>query len=96
MPRHKFTAHAQKDLLNIINYTVQNWGGVQADKYIDGLEVLAGNLANNPALGTCRDVLKKGLFSFPYQSHMLYYIRTKTGIIILRVLHQHQNLEKNL
>ncbi len=96
MPHYKFTAHAQKDLLNIINYTVQNWGGVQADKYIDGLEVLAVNLANNPTLGTRRDVLRKGLFSFPYQSHMLYYIRTRAGVTILRVLHQHQNLEKEL
>ncbi len=96
MPHHKFTAHAQKDLVNIINYTIQNWGTVQANKYIDGLEALAANLANHPTLGTCRDDLKKGLFSFPYQSHMIYYISTKTGITISRVLHQHQSLEKNI
>ncbi len=52
MPRHKFTAHAQNDLVNIIGHTLQNWGGVQAEKYIDGLEALAAKLAHNPALGT--------------------------------------------
>ncbi len=96
MPRHKFTAHAQKDLVNIIDYTIQNWGNDKADKYIDGLEKLAANLAKNPTLGTRRDSLKQGLFSFPYQSHMIYYISTNTGITISRILHQHQNLKKNL
>lgn len=96
MPRYKFAALAQKDLVNIINYTVQNWSEAQANKYIDGLETLAANLAKHPTLGTRRDALKKGLFSFPYQSHMLYYISTKSGITISRVLHQHQSIEKNL
>ena len=96
MPHAKLALRAQNDLVKIIEYTVQNWGATQADKYIDGLETLATNLANNPSLGTRRDALKKDLLSFPYQRHMLYYTRTKSGITVFRVLHQHQHLEKNL
>ena len=96
MPHAKFALRAQNDLVNIIEYTVQNWGAAQADKYIDGLETLAANLANNPSIGTRRDALKKDLLSFPYQSRMLYYTRTKSGITVFRVLHHHQHLEKNL
>ena len=91
MPRHKFTAHAQNDLANIIDYTLQNWGAAQAEKYIDGLESLAAKLAHSPALGTRRDALQKGLLSFPYESHVLYYTRTKAGITIFRVIHQGMN-----
>lgn len=96
MPSYKFTAHAQKDLQNIVDYTVNNWGDAQADKYIDGLVELITSLANNPALGARHDELKNGLLGFPYKSHKIYYTRTKAGIIISRVLHQHQNFEKML
>lgn len=96
MPRHRFTAHAQNDLTKIIDYTLQNWGAAQAEKYIDGLEKLAGKLAHSPALGKRRDSLKKDLLSFPYESHVLYYTNTKAGIIISRVLHQSMDIEKHL
>lgn len=90
MAQHRFSAHAQRDLINIIIYTIENWGKTQANIYIDGLEELAENLAKSPTLGTRRNDLKDGLFSFPYQSHILFYNSTKSGITIIRVLHQHQ------
>ncbi len=93
MAQHRFSAHAQRDLINIINYTIENWGKTQANIYIDGLEELAENLAKSPTLGTRRNDLKDGLFSFPYQSHILFYTSTKSGITIIRVLHQHQSWE---
>ncbi len=96
MAQYRFTAHAQRDLINIVNYTIKNWGKTQASIYIDGLEELAGNLAKSPTLGTCRNDLKDGLLSFPYQSHILFYNSTKTGITIIRILHQHQSWEKNI
>ncbi len=96
MAQHIFSAHAQSDLINIINYTIENWGKTQANIYIDGLEELAENLAKSPTLGTRRNDLKDGLFSFPYQSHILFYTSTKSGITIIRVLHQHQSWEKNI
>lgn len=93
MAQHRFSAHAQRDLINIIIYTIENWGKTQANIYIDGLEELAENLAKSPTLGTRRNDLKDGLFSFPYQSHILFYTSTKSGITIIRVLHQHQSWE---
>lgn len=93
MAQHRFSAHAQRDLINIINYTIENWGKTQANIYIDGLEELAENLAKSPTLGTRRNDLKDDLFCFPYQSHILFYTSTKSGITIIRVLHQHQSWE---
>ncbi len=82
-----FTEQAEKDLEAIIDFTVQRWGAAQSHNYIDDLEVLAQILADNPLLGAEREELSQGLRSFPYQSHLLFYVLQKDGITIVRVLH---------
>lgn len=87
MANFYFTEQAEKDLEAIIDFTVQRWGVAQSHNYIDDLEALAQILADNPMLGTERNELSQGLCGFPYQSHVLFYVRTKDGIAIVRVLH---------
>ena len=94
--RYQFTDKAERDLEGIIDYTVQEWGVSQANTYLDGLEKRAQLLAENPDLGTARETLFEGLISFPYESHILYYIKYARGIVILRVLHQHMVPVKHL
>ena len=90
-PRYQFTDNAERDLEGIIDYTVQEWGVSQADNYLDGLESRTQLLAENPDLGMARETLSKGLLSFPYESHILYYKKHARGIVILRVLHEHMD-----
>ncbi len=87
MPNFYFTEQAEKDLEAIIDFTFQRWGLAQSHNYIDDLESLAQILAENPLLGTEREELSQGLRSFPYQSHLLFYVLRKDGIAIVRVLH---------
>lgn len=87
MANFYFTEQAEKDLEAIIDFTVQRWGAAQSHNYIDELEALAQILADNPLLGTERDELSQGLRSFPYQSHVLFYVLQQEGIAIVRVLH---------
>ena len=87
MPTYDFTDKAEHDLERIIDFTVKHWGSSQAIEYIDALEELAQTLADNPDIGIARDKLLAGLFSFPYQSHMLYYMKNTHGVTIIRVLH---------
>lgn len=82
-----FTEQAEKDLEAIIDFTFQRWGAAQSHNYIDDLEALAQILADNPLLGAERDELSQGLRSFPYQSHVLFYMQHKEGVAIVRVLH---------
>ena len=93
MPEYRFTPEAENDLQQIIDYTLEQWGKAQARDYVDGLEVLAGELADNPGLGTDRDPLIRGLLSFPYKSHVLYYLRQAHGMTIIRVLHKRMDVE---
>ena len=96
MPRYEFTDQAEHDLDTIIDYTVERWGKVQAQKYLDGLEELAQNLAENPDLGVNRDRLFEGLISFPYVSHILYYVKQPHGIAIIRVLHRRMDTKRHI
>jgi len=95
-PHFQFTDKAERDLDGIINYTVQEWGASQANTYLDGLESRAQLLAENPDLGITRETISKGLLSFPYESHILYYKKHTRGIVIVRVLHQHMDPLKHL
>ena len=87
MANFYFTEQAEKDLEAIIDFTVQRWGAAQSHNYIDELEALAQILADNPLLGTERDELSQGLRSFPYESHLLFYVLQQDRIAIVRVLH---------
>ena len=94
--RYHFTEKAERDLEGIIDYTLQQWGVSQADTYLDDLETRAQLLADNPDLGTKREALSERLLSFPYESHILYYITGSHGITIVRVLHQNMDPVKHL
>lgn len=88
MAKYRFTAKAEHDLEEIINYTLKQWGALQTNTYLDGLEGHGQLLADNPDLGARRDALAEGLLSFPYESHILYYFKQPHGITIVRVLHK--------
>ena len=95
-PHFQFTDTAERDLDGIINYTVQEWGASQANTYLDGLKSRAQLLAENPDLGITRETISKGLLSFPYESHILYYKKHARGIVVVRILHQHMDPLKHL
>jgi toxin ParE1/3/4 len=88
IPTYKFTEKAERDLAGIIDYTRRTWGSTQAITYIDGLEKLAGTLAETPDLGKSREDLYKHLIVFPYEKHLIYYRKEKHGITIVRILHE--------
>ena len=95
MPDYRFTPEARDDLQGIIDYTLDHWGKKQARKYIDGLEELGARFAEQPGLGMNRSDLINGLISFPYVSHVLYYVQQDHGITIIRVLHKHMEAKRH-
>ncbi len=95
MQKYDFTDKAERDLEKIIDFTVKRWGVLQAIQYINALEDVAQMLADNPDIGIKRDGLTAGLFSFPYQSHILYYSKNPYGVTIVRVLHTNMDSIKH-
>ena len=96
MPHYKFTGQAERDLEAIVEFTLENWGQSQATKYVDGLEALLASLALTPSLGVSKDEIFKGLLSFPYVSHVVFYIKDNDGVTVIRILHKRMDTKKHL
>lgn len=95
MPHYKFTEQAERDLDAIIEHTLKNWGQSQALKYVDGLEGLLGKFAHEPSLGINQDRIFKDLLSFPYVSHIVYYVKNMDGVTVMRLLHKRMDTKRH-
>ena len=85
---------ADKDLEDIFDYTVDEFGFDQAEKYLLEIEEIFQNLIINPQIGKKRDEKKQGVYSFPKDNHTIYYrIRDKHKRIV-RVLHGSRDIPK--
>ncbi len=91
-----YSFKAECDLEKIIDYTLNEWGALQAEEYIDGLESRAKMLAENPDMGMSNILNDVEIFAFPYRSHMLFYLKAASGISVVRILHQTMLPEKYL
>jgi len=96
MSSYVFTDKAEHDLEKIVDYSIEHWGDIQAVKYVDAIEEVVQMLADNPDLGLNRDVLSSGVFSFPCQFHILYYIKAAHGVSVIRILHSSMDTVKHL
>lgn len=59
---HRIHVHesAESDLIGIWQYSFEQWGELQADKYLDQLDSGIRKLANNPEMGMKRDYVRDG------------------------------------
>ena len=85
---------ADKDLEDIFDYTVDEFGFDQAEKYLLEIEEIFQNLIANPQIGKKRDEIKQGLYSFPKDNHIIFYRILDNHIRIVRVLHGSQDIPK--
>ena len=87
MPRYHLSSRAEADLAEIADYTIETFGIKQARRYRDGLEACFRTLAENPKLGRSAEQLATCLRRLGYQSHVVFYVPDKDGMLIVRVLH---------
>ena len=85
---------ADKDLEDIFDYTFDEFGFDQAEKYLLEIEEIFQNLIINPQIGKKRDEIKQGLYSFPKDNHIIFYRILDNHIRIVRVLHGRRDVPK--
>ncbi len=51
---------------------------------------------DTPGIGTRRDDIRTGLRAQSVQKHVIFYRKTKSEVVIVRVLHQSMNPELHL
>jgi toxin ParE1/3/4 len=94
MSRFELASPAAADLLDIVRYTRQRWGGAQAQSYREELELALQHLSLTPDVGRRRDAVAPGLRSFALAQHVAFYIERKDRIIVLRILHPRMNVDE--
>ncbi|SEL56159.1 toxin ParE1/3/4 [Kosakonia sacchari] len=89
MTAYKLTEEAQRDLREIRDYTIRSFGKQQSRDYLANMRQMLEKIAGMPTMGQKREEeLGAGIYSFPCDSHMIYYIAARQGIAVLAVLHQ--------
>lgn len=89
---------ADKDILHIAKRSLQDFGELQTDKYMNGLEETLNMLASTPDRGGnfTHAITKTTYFYKRYTSHVVYYRQRKNDIFITRILHVKMLPEKHL
>lgn len=86
MARYRILAEANTDIDGIYAYGIETWGLAQAKDYLLGLHERFEFLVDNPNIGVNSDELSPGLQRFRYGRHVVFFINTDNGILIVRVL----------
>ncbi len=90
-----FSPAAIRDIGAIWDYTAETWSPDQADRYIDDIRETCMALASGEVSGRKVDV-REGYLKYPVGRHLVYFLQTQPGIIVIRVLHQSMDTERYL
>ncbi|WP_028865220.1 type II toxin-antitoxin system RelE/ParE family toxin [Psychromonas aquimarina] len=88
MVAHRLTIDARADIIEIRRYTLNQWGSEQSKKYLVELRQTIRVLSETPTIGKKRRDVGTNVYSFPYVSHVIYYIYDKQSLIVFGVLHK--------
>jgi toxin ParE1/3/4 len=97
MTRHKrrlvWSADAENDLFSIWRYGAERWSPTAADDHERALWYAAQWLLEKPKLGKARNELMPGMRSVFIDPHVLFYRISPKSIDIVRVPHEHEDIE---
>lgn len=93
----RLSPEAEEDLAEAADYLDRESGNPDfGDRLKDDFDHLTDLIAENPWMGRARPDLQKGLRAFPHGSHTIFWRLHDDAIEIVRVLHQRQDVEREL
>ena len=94
----KFTVSkaASTDIRSIARYTQDTWGRDQRRRYLDGLNGKFEMLTAMPEMAAERRDFRPPVRIHHYEKHLIIYVIEDSGILIVRVLHQSQDVPAHL
>jgi toxin ParE1/3/4 len=93
---YKVSRKAEVDLAKMYEYGIETFGLKQAKGYLLGMHTLFQVLADNTNLGRDASEFILSLKRFSYKSHTFFYLATDIDVLIVRVLNQSMDYERNL
>ncbi len=88
MPGYRLTPDAQSNLVGIRQFTLEQWGVAQSNKYLSELRNTLRLIAENPSLVKARPEVGASVSSFSHASHVIYYIEYGQQMVMFAVLHK--------
>ena len=96
MVRYQIQTEADLDIDEIYADGIETWGLAQARSYLLGLHERFEFLADNSNIGVNSDELAPNLQKFPYGRHVVFFTKTDTGVMIVRVLGEEMDFKRHL
>ena len=97
MAKFSFTNRALDDLIEIWDYTVENWSENQAEKYYNLIVASCIDLANNPQLGKSYNIVSQNLLGYKCGEHIIFFQEiVRNEIEIARVLYGMMDLKSKI
>jgi toxin ParE1/3/4 len=95
MRRLDFTPRARRDIDEIWDYSVDQFGLDQADLYLRGIQRAALTVAEDPRRGLACDEIRSGYRKFSVGSHVLFFKASTTRVVIVRILHRQMDFDRH-
>jgi len=92
----RLTSRATADIDRIYLEGARQFGIAQADAYQRGLMASISIIADHPFLAHERTAFRNPVRIHAYESHVIAYVVDDLGVLIVRILHAHQNLRRIL
>lgn len=96
MAEYRLSPRAQRDLDGIFDYTVEQWGLPQAQRYTDLIEAACARLAETPHQSQDCAIIRPGYRRRSVEQHVIYFRQTRQGIAIIRILHQRMDADRHI
>jgi toxin ParE1/3/4 len=96
MGSYTLSGAADADVQNIAEESAKRWGLERAEKYISALHETFERLAEFPNMGRDASHIRSGYMQIESGSHSVFYRRTESGVLIVRVLHERMDFERHL
>ena len=87
----RLSRRAEQDLVAIYLFGYEKFGVAQAERYQEGLFEAIRFVAANPLVMRERCEFRRPIRLFPYSSHIIAYAIVGGDVLIVRVLHGHQD-----
>ncbi len=90
------TPKAESDLAEIYEYSFNNWGIDQADKYQDELYAGFKTIAEHPEIGNGYPFHNKDYRKLHVNRHLIFYRISNNELLIIRILYDEMDISKRL
>ena len=96
MAEYRLSRRAQRDLDGVFDYTVAQWGLLQAMRYTDLIEAACADLAEAPQQAQGCANIRPGYRRRSVEQHVIYFRPTSYGIAVVRILHHRMDAARHL